>query len=303
MAITIDGKTYRNQQEQIYKNMEDIQELQDIIKPEYTTASTLTSSSTSIAIANTNAPSGTKSGWLLTQDGLKFKITGGDDTNLLLEYYADLKGPQGENGAALNIDDSTTSATKVWSSQKVNTEIGNAKDKGIYFTTTAPTELSDPSYTIAPTDIVNKNDDISFKAKDIIVYVNNGTVESLYQINAVANPLQLSKVATFSQGTQLYQHNIYGFATNVKFTLTIKNAQATEMNASDIMNWLKENGFRNDTTPNHFYNEFCYIQSGSITSVRIAWGDDTWAYAELLSGTNTGLQFSGFTIRDKVIAL
>ena len=114
MAITIDGKTYRNQQEQIYKNMEDIQELKDIIKPEYTTASTLTSSSTSIAIANTNAPSGTKSGWLLTQDGLKFKITGGDDTNLLLEYYADLKGPQGEDGAALNIDDNSVSQTKVW---------------------------------------------------------------------------------------------------------------------------------------------------------------------------------------------
>ena len=126
MAVTINGKTYRNQQEQIYKNADDIEELQKVIKPEYTTAEALTSSSVSVAIADTNAPSGTTDGWLLTQGGLKFKINGGDDTNLLLEFYADLKGPQGIPGAELEIDDSTTADNKTWSSDKISSELALA---------------------------------------------------------------------------------------------------------------------------------------------------------------------------------
>lgn len=133
MAVTINGKTYRNQQEQIYKNMDDIQELKDIIKPEYTTSATLTSSSTSVAIASTNAPAGTIEGWLMTQDGLKFKITGGDDTNLLLMFYADLKGPQGEEGPegpsvdpTVLIDDGSVAENKTWSSDKISTELAAA---------------------------------------------------------------------------------------------------------------------------------------------------------------------------------
>ena len=124
--LIIDGKAVRSPEQQVYKNMKDIKDLQEIIKPEYTTSATLTSSSVSVAIADTNAPEGTTEGWLLTQDGLKFKITGGDETNLLLEFYADLKGPQGESGAELEIDDSGTSATKVWSSQKVASELAQA---------------------------------------------------------------------------------------------------------------------------------------------------------------------------------
>ena len=127
--LIIDGKAVRSPEQQVYKNMKDIKNLQEIIKPEYTTDETLTSSSVSVAIADTNAPEGTTEGWLLTQDGFKFKITGGDDTNLLLEFYADLKGPQGEtgeSGASLEIDDTGTSATKVWSSQKVAYELSLA---------------------------------------------------------------------------------------------------------------------------------------------------------------------------------
>lgn len=127
--LVINGKAVRSPEQQVYKNMKDIKALQEVIKPEYTTDSALTSSSVSVAIANTNAPEGTTEGWIITQDGLKFKITGGDETNLLLEFYADLKGPQGEtgpSGAELEIDDSGTSAAKVWSSEKVSNELAQA---------------------------------------------------------------------------------------------------------------------------------------------------------------------------------
>lgn len=96
--LIIDGKVVRSPEQQVYKNMKDIKALQEVIKPEYTTNAVLTSSSVSVAIADTNAPEGTTEGWLITQDGLKFKITGGDETNLLLEFYCSIQGPQGEQG-------------------------------------------------------------------------------------------------------------------------------------------------------------------------------------------------------------
>lgn len=131
--LIINGKAVRSPEQQVFKNMEDIAELKGIIKPEYNCSATLTSSSTSVAIASTNAPAGTTEGWLMTQDGLKFKINGGDDTNLLIEYYADLKGPQGEEGPegpggdpTTLIDDNSVSESKTWSSDKINDEVANA---------------------------------------------------------------------------------------------------------------------------------------------------------------------------------
>ena len=118
--LIINGKVVRSPEQQVYKNMKDIEELQEIIKPEYTTAEGLTSSSVSVAIADTNAPEGTTEGWLITQDGLKFKITGGDDTNLLLEYYANLKGPQGNDG-----EDGTDGITpNITAAASVDSQVG-----------------------------------------------------------------------------------------------------------------------------------------------------------------------------------
>lgn len=127
--LVINGKAVRSPEQQVYKNMKDIEALQETIKPEYNTSAELTSSSISVALSTTNAPAGTTEGWIITQDGLKFKITGGDETNLLLEFYCSIQGPQGPegpSGAELEIDDSGTSATKVWSSQKVASEVAGA---------------------------------------------------------------------------------------------------------------------------------------------------------------------------------
>lgn len=97
-VLIINGKEARSPEQQIYKNMEDIKELKNYIKEAYKTSSTLTSSSTSDTKANTNVPDDVKDGWLLTSDGLLFKITGNDNTTLLISFYASLQGPQGEAG-------------------------------------------------------------------------------------------------------------------------------------------------------------------------------------------------------------
>ena len=124
--LIINGKAVCSPEQQVYKNMKDIEALQKIIKTTYKTSSELTSSSASDSTANTNVGTA-KEGWLMTEDGLLFRIDGNDGTTLLLTYYADLKGPQGETGSSgdptLLIDDNGTANNKCWSSQKTNNEI------------------------------------------------------------------------------------------------------------------------------------------------------------------------------------
>jgi len=238
--IKIDGKEIRTESEQVWKNMEDIDKLQEAIKPEYTTDAVLTDTSVSVVLTDTNAPVGTTKGWLLTHDGLKFKITGGDGTNLLLEFYADLKGPQGEDGAALNIDDSETSLTKVWSSQKTKTYADGliiktnpsaaASDSktysaylvdlwhssGIAWTTILPSDgkMALENIIIGSSQAsASSNGDPKIKKGDLIVYVDGDLKASaLYSVTNDRDEnydVPVAKVCDFSQGKQLY-HNIVG---------------------------------------------------------------------------------------------
>ena len=84
--------------QQVAENTSAILQLEDQIKDAYNTPSQLSQGSTTIAIANTNAPAGTTTGFLFSANSLLFKITGGDAVNLLLQFWADLKGPQGIQG-------------------------------------------------------------------------------------------------------------------------------------------------------------------------------------------------------------
>ena len=85
--------------EQVEANMLNIQKLAEYLKEAYKTSQQLTTSTSSIAISDTNAPTSVIEGWLLDSRGLLFKINGGDTINFLLEFYTDLKGVQGNNGA------------------------------------------------------------------------------------------------------------------------------------------------------------------------------------------------------------
>lgn len=85
--------------QQVEANMLNIQKLAEYLKEAYKTSQQLTTSTSSIAISNTNAPTSVVDGWLLDSRGLLFKINGGDTINFLLEFYTDLKGVQGNNGA------------------------------------------------------------------------------------------------------------------------------------------------------------------------------------------------------------
>lgn len=127
--LVINGKAVRSPEQQVYQNMKDIKALQLKIKEAYKCAGELNTASISVAKSLTNAGEDVKEGWLLDTVGNLFSITGGDEDSLLLDFYCSIQGPQGEtgpSGATLEIDDSGTSATKVWSSQKVASELAQA---------------------------------------------------------------------------------------------------------------------------------------------------------------------------------
>lgn len=189
MAVKIGDKIYRNEQEQVRKNMEDIEFLMGKIKDVFKTTATLTSSSVSVALVDTNVTD-EEEGWLMSEDGLLFAITGNDGTNLLISFYTDLKGPQGESGADLNIDDSTTSATKVWSSQKTSNEIMAKFDKGILYTLNSPV-LYDGDYTVTKPDIDNFGWQNNPGEEDLLLYVDgNGKVKELWVFTDVNATIQ-----------------------------------------------------------------------------------------------------------------
>lgn len=127
--LIINGKAVRSPEQQVYKNMEDIKTLFEKIQTWYNCSEELDEEDNTVLRSYTNVPDSASSGLLIDPVGNMFSITGGDETTLLITFYASIKGPQGEqgeSGAELEIDDTGTSATKVWSSQKVSQELANA---------------------------------------------------------------------------------------------------------------------------------------------------------------------------------
>ena len=109
--LVINGEPKNSPEQQVWQNMKDIQMLKSFIKPIYQTTATLTDESTGVLIADTNAPVGTKVGWILTEDGLFFQIEDSNETSFLLKFLADLKGPQGDTGETGAMPDITANAT------------------------------------------------------------------------------------------------------------------------------------------------------------------------------------------------
>ena len=250
--IKIGDKECRTMQEQVYKNMDDINELSKYLKEAYKCSGELNTASISIAKSLTNADASVKEGWLLDTVGSLFKITGGDDDSLLIEFYTSLRGPQGESGASVSIDDNTTSATKCWSSQKVNGELADIVndyiDKGTYYTNTQPTDDT----TIDSSALLNKNGYVPIQEKDLIIYIDgNNNPTSIYMVYSISGTtITVTKLGDYAKGKQLYEHNISitesGWPAEINVFIT--NDSATPMTLNDLKSWLNEKGFNSGTS-------------------------------------------------------
>lgn len=93
--MKINDKEFLNPQQQLYQNTKDIEELKTKVIEWYLANTLLAYTDTSVARENTNVPEGVKSGFLMTETAMIFRIVGGDDETLLIEYWAAVGGHQG----------------------------------------------------------------------------------------------------------------------------------------------------------------------------------------------------------------
>lgn len=272
MAIEINGKIYRNQQEQVQKNMEDIETLFRRIKTPYHTSSALTDASTSDSRANTNVPADVNEGWLITDDALIFNITGvdeEDDDILLLEFYADAQGPQGPqgeegpsgsegtpgaNGYSMRyyrdpFVDSGTNYVLAKLNQVTNVRPGDAV---LFSDGTLATILTVASTTFTALDQATLPLGTAVEANPTLA----GTESDLTGIE-----IDGTKYKVGGGGSTLYQHNIKTYYSNngntSMATLTIINNSDTPFDAVSLRNWLNTNAFNS--------MERCYSISGWAT--------------------------------------
>lgn len=88
--MKINNKEFLNPQQQLYENTKDIEELKTKVMEWYNTQEDLSDDTTYIARTYTNVPDNVSTGFLVDGYAHLYKITGGDDTTLLLEYYSTL---------------------------------------------------------------------------------------------------------------------------------------------------------------------------------------------------------------------
>ena len=271
--LIIDGKAVRSPEQQVYKNMKDIEELQQYIKEAYSCTGELNTASISVAKSLTNAGEDVEEGWLYDSVGNLFKITGGDEDNLLIQFYTSFRGPQGETGpsGADDIDDLTTANNKVWSSNKVNTEVGKAKDKGIYFTTTQPTEDSGLYY-LNEGHFENTSYDIPIKAFDLLIYIDGDDKASeIYKVlSKIGDNWSLEKLGDIGGGKQLYQHNIFVYRNagneTAKVNLQITNDNPNKMTLQEIITYIKDVAKKTHPADNG-YADNLYVASGGASDI------------------------------------
>ena len=88
--MKINNKEFLNPQQQLYQNTKDIEELKSKIMEWYNTQEDLSINATFIDRDDTDVPDDVSTGFLVDGYAHLYKIVGGDDTNLLLEYYSTL---------------------------------------------------------------------------------------------------------------------------------------------------------------------------------------------------------------------
>lgn len=202
--------------QQVEENMKNIKLLARYLKEAYHTSLSLNDTDTTIAISNTNATSDTKDGWLFDLHGKLFKITSGDGTNLLIEFYTDFRGEQGIQG---NDGNDGAQGLRGFSFRFLSS--GTISGKNDF-------NLSD----ITPTDDIQVNDLL------IDSYGNIGEVT-----NIVGTTITITEEANIFK--PLYEHNVYTYRSGFNYfgkatIITNSNVAFTWQTLDDF---LRDNGY------------------------------------------------------------
>lgn len=210
----------------------------------------------------------------------------------------------------VEIDDTTTSATKVWSSEKTSTEITNAtKNKVVYTTTDTPT-TSGSSYIFDKNNISPTISDTSIIGKELYQIVDS-KIKYAYRVNMILNDdVYTSLVGEFGGGggSQLYQHNVtlYTGTNDAFISLTIINSNSNAIDTiGKIASYFNDNGLTGGagvlssvsggfsiSSVNYMAYSAC---RESASSIRVSGYSATNSYSDKV--------ITSATVRDKVITL
>lgn len=100
--MKINNKEFLNPQQQLYENTKDIEKLKADYMPVYSYRGLIDSTTqNTLPRSSTNVPEGVNLGWIMDYTGKLFKITDSSTTTLLIDYYAQIKGPKGDTGLGI----------------------------------------------------------------------------------------------------------------------------------------------------------------------------------------------------------
>lgn len=174
---------YNTMQMQVEENKKNIQKIASIIKESYRSNVQLSSIDVSVAISDTNADASTTEGWLIDPIGKIFKITSGDGTNLLIEFYSDIRGAQGDQGEQ---GEQGEQGTDGFSIHFINEDY----------------VLSQSTY-----NRTNVSNNTPIKLKDVLLF-KNGYISLIDGISTYTIGIDDTTTIKLDIGKQLYQHNI-----------------------------------------------------------------------------------------------
>lgn len=144
---------------------------------------------------------------------------------------------------------------------QVARSVGGAGSSSQLLTTTTDATESSGTYTLALTYLSDTPN-----VDDYVVYVDNGSLSTLYQVSAVGETnATLNKIGDIGGGggKQLYQHNIYfsqrdnNYAWQVRAHFTIINDDDTPLNTNDLL----VDYFKNYFGANHSCDEAYTIEA------------------------------------------
>ena len=93
----------KNMPQQVLQNKEDIAKLLSELKDIYNIQQDLTTTTTSVALADTDIPSGVTGGFLLSRNGYFYKIVAINSGVVYLTYYAEFEGATGNGIASISL--------------------------------------------------------------------------------------------------------------------------------------------------------------------------------------------------------
>lgn len=291
---TIFNPNYLDQQQQVQKNKADIEELQRYIRQAYHANVVLTNTSTSVPQSDTNIPEGTTQGFLIDTVANLFEIATVSEGTVFIQYWCNLKGPQGATGPQGPKGD--TGATGPQGEigpqgpqgdpgpQGPQGEIGPQGPKG-------DTGPQGPQGSQGETGTAL---DINYKGQwsngdeiftNDLVYYDISTTQRVFYIakNNIAsstttpnsdptNWLELFEIPLSSGGSQKYHHFIEVIGQSFQANLEIINNSNTKFTKDTLFSYLENIAIQQNTNPTA--NGYYYSSSvkGIVLSILVQGG-------------------------------